>query len=225
MRIHTKRLFLWIFLLIVIGFLAFFGIELQDREPIIRTFDDCVIAGKRVIESIPRRCEISEGQFIVDIKGVTRGDVGEIGTCSAYVFENYKVDDFLKGVAVVDYRTYPGEKKEELSSDVKSVIEKEVAKGSNFSGYYIVPSWSCGSLCQESAIIDGRTGKILIFGFASQYGVEIKKDSKLFVVNPKKNIPPESEMGSGEHEALTRSYYVLENDRFNLLCREYVYKK
>jgi len=225
MRIHTKRLFLWVFLLVVIGFLAFFGIELQNREPIIRTFDDCVIAGKRVVESIPRRCEISEGQFIVDIKGVTRGDVGEVGTCSTYVFENYTVDNFLKGSAVIDYGTYPGEKKEELSNDVKSVIAKEVARGPNFSGYYVVPSWGCGTLCQESAIINGKTGKILIFGFASQYGIEIKKDSKLFIVNPKKNIPSENQVSSEERSTLTRSYYVLENDRFNLLCREFVYKK
>ena len=30
---------------------------------------------KQLMNPIPRRCEISEGQFIVDIKGITRGDV------------------------------------------------------------------------------------------------------------------------------------------------------
>jgi len=209
MRIQTKRLFLWVFVLIIVGFLAFFGIEYKKVTPIIRTFDDCVLAGKTVVESVPRRCEIIDGQFIVDIKGITKGDIGEKGRCAAHTFEKYKINDALKTLAIVDYETYPEAKK------FRTEIEKAIENGPNFSGFYVVPSWSCGMACQESTIIDGRTGKILIFGIVSQYGVGTKKDSRLFIVNPVDAI-----LTKAGTEAPVTSYYIFENNALSLLCRE-----
>jgi hypothetical protein len=219
MRIQTKKLFLWVFVLIVVGILAFFGIEYQKRTPIIRTFDDCVLAGKKVVESVPRRCEITDGQFIIDIKGIIKGDIGENGKCGTYAFENYTTNGVLRTLPLVSYETYPEAKKFEAE------IEKEIGNGPNFSGYYVVPNWSCGASCQESTIIDGRTGKILIFGIVSQYGVKTKKDSKLLVVNPIENIPIGAGINDEERRSLTTSYYVFENDTLTLLCRENTYAK
>jgi len=225
MRIQTKRLLLWVVVLIIIGVVAFFGIEYQKSTPIIRTFDDCVIAGKAVINSVPQRCEISSGQFIVDIKGIVGGEIGGNGTCGSYTFENYKIDDALKTRVLVDYTTYPNGKKEELSDTVKKIIEESIRNGPNFSGYYFASSWNCGASCQESVIIDGRTGKFLITGVVSKYGIDTKKDSKLFIVNPIKNIPTDITAGEDERASLITSYYTLESDGLNLICRERTYKK
>ncbi|MFA5870931.1 MAG: hypothetical protein WC842_03540 [Candidatus Paceibacterota bacterium] len=219
MRVQTKKLILWFFVLFIVGILAFFGIEYKKETPIIRTFDDCVFAGKRVVESVPRRCEIIDGQFIVDIKGINKGDAGEKGRCASYTFEKYKTNETLKTLPFVNYETYSEAK------NFEGEIENEIENGPNFSGYYVVPTWSCGVACKESAIIDGRTGKILIFGITSQYGVETKKDSTLFVVNSAKNIPIEEGIGDEGRAALFTSYYVLENNALMLLCRENAYAK
>jgi hypothetical protein len=219
MRTQTKKLILWFFVLFIIGVSAFFGIEYKKRTPIIRTFDDCVLAGKRVVESVPRRCEIIDGQFIVDIKGINKGDTGEKGRCASYTFEKYKTNETLKTLPFVNYETYSAAKK------FGEEIEKEIERGPNFSGYYVVPSWSCGTACQESAIIDGRTGKILIFGMTSQYGVKTKKDSTLFIVNPAENIPIEKGVNNEGRATLVTSYYTFENNALSLLCRENAYAK
>ena len=212
MRIATKRMIYWIFVLIVVGVAAFLGIENQNKPVIIRNFEECVLAGKPVIDSVPKRCEISEGQFIVDVAGIQKGDIGTKGSCDSYVFDSYLTDEKSEKEASVNFESYPDSKK------FKTVIERAVSEGVNFSGHYTVASWGCGTSCQESAIIDMETGDVLIFGITSQYGIKTRKDSRLLVVNPKENIP--DGMGDVGGDAIITSYYTLENNALVLLCRE-----
>jgi len=212
MRIETKKLTLWIFVLLVIGFAAFFAIEYQNKPVVIKNFDDCVRAGKTVIDSVPRRCEISKDQFIVDIAGITKGDTGEKGRCDSYVFSSYPAGEVEKIKASVDYNSYADAKK------YKTAIDTAFSLGPNFSGHYVVASWGCGTTCQESTIIDGNTGKILVFGIVSEYGIETEVDSRLLVVNPKKNIP--EVLTTEEQKTLITNFYTLENNALVLLCRE-----
>lgn len=212
MRIETKKLTLWIFVLLIVGFGAFYAIEYQNKPVVIKNFDDCVRAGKMVIDSVPRRCEISNGQFIVDIAGITKGDTGEKGRCNSYVFSSYPAREVEKIKTSVDYNSYEDAKK------YKTAIDAAFSLGPNFSGHYVVASWGCGATCQESTIIDADTGKILVFGIVSEYGIETKADSKLLVVNPKKNIP--EALSAEEQKTLITSFYTLDNDALVLLCRE-----
>ena len=224
MQIQTKKFFLWVFLLIGIGILAFVGIEYQKNVPIIRTFEDCVRAGKPVLHSTPQRCEISDGQFIVDIRGLVTGEIGKRGTCSSYTFEKYITEDILNTRPHVDYTTYPGQKENKIFSDeIKQAIQKRVQEGVNFSGHYLVPSWSCGDTCWESVVIDGRTGKFLITGIISKYGVETRNNSRLLIMDPPR-ASSDITINEEEQEQSVTSYYILENDALNLVCREYTYK-
>jgi hypothetical protein len=201
-----------VFVLVFIGILAFLGIEYQNKPVLIRNFEECVLAGKPVINSVPKRCEVSKDQFIVDIAGIQKGDIGKKGLCDSYVFNKYRITEVFEDVVPVNFDSYPDSKK------FKTAIQSAVAGGPNFSGHYTVASWGCGTSCQENAIIDMKTGDILVFGIASQYGVSTKRDSKLFIVNPRENIP--DYVTKEEKNTLTTSFYILENNALVLLCRE-----
>lgn len=53
----------------------------------------------------------------------------------------------------------------------------------NFAGHYSFISWGCGSPCQNSLVIDRKTGKIYDSPGAS-LGYEFRVNSKLLIVNP-----------------------------------------
>lgn len=56
----------------------------------------------------------------------------------------------------------------------------------NFAGHYCFVWWGCGSPCQQSAIIDLKTGYIYD-GLSAGSGYKFKKDSRMVVVNPPPN--------------------------------------
>src|SRR5438105_1150903 len=43
--------------------------------------------------------------------------------------------------------------------------------GPNFAGHYTVVTWGCGTECQMHAILDGRTGQFISFGYGSSMGL------------------------------------------------------
>lgn len=53
----------------------------------------------------------------------------------------------------------------------------------NFAGNYCFVDWGCGSGCQQSAVIDARTG-IIYKGPDASLGYDFKTDSRLLIVNP-----------------------------------------
>jgi len=138
-------------------------------------------------------------------------------------FEQYKVGDIFQGT--------PSEPNFESRPEAKTFITRisEGAKeGPNFAGHYTVVSWGCGTSCQSSAVLDAKTGDIVVYGILSVYGLSYELNSSLLVVNPRENIPDlllkDLEYYSGEHYPLGSTpggadYYVLENNELKYLDR------
>lgn len=80
----------------------------------------------------------------------------------------------------------------------RTAISKDVSRGVNFAGKYVVSTWGCGEACVGSAVVNADTGKILMYGLqASSYDFAV--DSRLLQV--------------GE-----TGYYSLEDDELQQLC-------
>lgn len=137
--------------------------------------------------------------------------------CTNYSFERYKMgDNELKTDTIADWD-------QKFNSSTVPVYEKraKIAIGYfagevNFAGHFMVVSTDCGSKCQEHAVIDALTGRILKSGIISQYGVEYKLNSRVFVVNPYRAIL------EPEPNNIATQYYVLEeknnNSNLKLVC-------
>ncbi|HBG69225.1 MAG: hypothetical protein A2W93_04205 [Bacteroidetes bacterium GWF2_43_63] len=66
---------------------------------------------------------------------------------------------------------------------IKNGCEDE---GVNFAGHYTIVTWGCGSSCQQMAIVDRITGKIIYsqLPFMNNYsGSEFRKDSRMLIIN------------------------------------------
>lgn len=212
MKLEAKKLSIWVIILLIIGVAAFFAIQYQNKSVVIRNFDDCVRAGKLVVDSVPRRCEISKDQFIVDVTELTSGNTGMSGQCKSYTFDAYPVEISRNLAKSVDYSSRTEAERN------KTIIDEAFKKGPNFSGHYVIASWGCGTACQESAIINASDGKILVFGIISEYGVQTRVNSKLLVINPKENLP--DNLTEEEQKTLVTNFYTLDNNALVLLCRE-----
>lgn len=86
-------------------------------------------------------------------------------------------------------------------------------RGMNYAGHYVVAEWGCGSNCQNHAIVNAKTGRIVAFGLYSSYGVEFAKTSRLIVFNPRTG----GTNNSGASSTRT-AYYVMQNDRLVPIC-------
>ncbi len=116
------------------------------------------------------------------------------------------------------------------TQEFKADIEKGIAEGANFAGKYSVTQWSCGEGCQNHAIVNVETGKIIAFGPRSKAGVGIAPESPILIVNPEENFPSPGEIQKASFETLlslsdlTREYYVLEGEgdsaRLQKMCTE-----
>lgn len=135
-------------------------------------------------------------------------DTVEAEKCTAHSFERYKMDakDVYTGTTLADWDTVYNS-----STYPNYELRKKIAAGYfggevNFAGHFVVVSWSCGKKCQEHAVVDMLTGRIVKTGLTSQYGIEFKLNSLALVTNPYRDIlEPEP------HSFATR-YYVL-NDK------------
>ncbi len=89
----------------------------------------------------------------------------------------------------------------------RSVLEEGFTVGPNFAGAYTVVTWGCGTLCQQSAIIDARTGEVLQTGILSSFGVAYATSSKLFAVNPRDRLD-----ASPNAPQVASDYYIFEDN-------------
>lgn len=91
-------------------------------------------------------------------------------------------------IARVDFSSWPD------ASKYKTAITKDMARGVNFAGSYVVSTWGCGrrkgDVCVGHAVIDAKTGKILLYDVVGNRTGEFSLDSNVFSV----------ELQSGEYE-------------------------
>lgn len=78
-------------------------------------------------------------------------------------------------IASVDFSSWPG------SAAYRTAITKDVVRGVNFAGAYVVSTWGCGrkkgDACVGHAIIDARTGKILLYGAIGKQTADFSLES------------------------------------------------
>lgn len=95
--------------------------------------------------------------------------------------EEIKSEEMYKGrIASVDFSSWPEARK------YKTAIEKDVARGVNFAGSYIVATWGCGTKrtpCVGHAVIDAQTGKILLYKEDAKRTGEFSRDTSSLVLN------------------------------------------
>ncbi len=128
--------------------------------------------------------------------------------CTVYSFEKYKIAPSqiqTVGMAVWDTpyntSTYP-------NYDLRAKIATGYFSGEiNFGGHFTVISWECGKKCQEHAVVDGKTGRIIKTGLRTEYGTEFKLNSMVLVLNPYNAIL------APDPQELVTSYYVIDESQ------------
>ena len=126
----------------------------------------------------------------------------------AALFKEESVEMFEGTPAVVDFTTLPEAK------TYYTMITKSVASGSNFAGHFTLAHWGCGTDCFSYAIIDTKTGEIIIYSGANvnyhlgDYGL----NSRILILEP---------VYAGQEK---KYYKVIENQDNNslleLVCTE-----
>lgn len=138
------------------------------------------------------------------------GEKEEVKTL--YTFKDFANVESFGGIpAAVQFATW----KEAVN--FKTALTKGAKNGPNFAGYFTVISWGCGTGCQNSAVVNAKTGQIIAFGIPSQVGLGYSKESRLLIVNPKERIVAEQNLLP---EGLETDYYELKNDALVYLNSE-----
>lgn len=122
-------------------------------------------------------------------------------------FEDYPVrieDQYSKNPVSVNF---VGSK---LDGNYQTMIRKSMARGVNFAGQYVIVEWGCGVSCQNHALINAKTGKIVASGLESSYGAEFKKDSTLLIINPRAD--------TWDGLKIKPTYYSIEDGKLVSVC-------
>jgi hypothetical protein len=131
---------------------------------------------------------------VVAVAQASTGERQPVGSCSSTPsFDDYQTNQSFNGRAKVDFST------NEAATHYRTAITKDVTRGVNFAGKYVVSTWGCGEGCQGSAVINGETGKILSYGMTST-GYEFDVNSRLL-------------------DAEKEGYFVVEDDSLKELCK------
>jgi hypothetical protein len=81
-------------------------------------------------------------------------------------------------------------------------LRRGAAKGPNFAGHYTVVSWDLENGFKQFAVVDARTGRV-VMGHYISYGMAHRLDSSLLVTDPvdqwRKVYGPESKDPAGAH--------------------------
>ncbi|MCX6713069.1 MAG: hypothetical protein NTY66_02580 [Candidatus Vogelbacteria bacterium] len=96
----------------------------------------------------------------------------------------------------------------------RAFIRSATLRGVNFAGKYIVAEWGCGTDCQNHAIVNATTGKLIAFGLRSAYGVEFYKNSRLIAFNPNRGL----EEGTYSAPLARTQFYSIENGKLIPVC-------
>lgn len=92
-----------------------------------------------------------------------------------------KMEEYTGRIASVDFSSWPD------ASKYKTAITKDVARGTNFAGSYVVSTWGCAknrraAACVGHAIVDARTGEIVLYDVIGKRTGDFSLDSNMFSV-------------------------------------------
>lgn len=126
--------------------------------------------------------ELAQGEDGGDEEGEEEGE-RRGGTSSAQTSACIERDmrKYTGKIASVDFSSWPD------ASKYKTAITKDVARGVNFAGSYVVSTWGCtknrrAAACVGHAIVDARTGEIVLYDVVGKRTGEFSVDSNMFSV-------------------------------------------
>lgn len=134
-------------------------------------------------------------------------------------FHDYSVmlgEDLVKSVAI-NFNSNP-----EIDK-YRQALDNIQIPDTNFAYSYRIFTIGCGTECHEVVVIDSSNGNIYFPKIISRVGIDFASDSKLLVVNPPKDIyevygnDPKDWPSDYLGEDLRTSFYVWENNQFNLI--------
>lgn len=122
-----------------------------------------------------------EGEELVQEEGVGDEAGVEEDEGQAKVCTERKTEEYSGRIAEVDFSSWPD------ASKYKTAITKDIAQGANFSGSYAVSTWGCAknrraSACVGHAIVDVRTGEIVLYDVVGKRAGDFSLDSNMFSV-------------------------------------------
>lgn len=120
-----------------------------------------------------------------------------------YDFDNYSISIEKFTISKKDLIFTKG------TAKFKTIIKKALKEDLNFAGHCIFLFWGCGTCCQQSAIIDTKTKKV-VPGPNSVTGFICFPNSRLLIANPK-----DSEIGDFVLKKM--EIYIWENDTLKLI--------
>lgn len=100
-------------------------------------------------------------------------------TTKTPMFEEYPAKTVsIQEICKVDWASHPDAK------IFRTRLREAIGQKPDFAGYYKVATWGCGTMCQTTALIDARDGKVYFAPFTSLLGVEHRTNSRLLIENP-----------------------------------------
>lgn len=96
-------------------------------------------------------------------------------------------------------------------------ITEAVSAGPNFAGHFAIATWGCGTSCQDHAIIDVKTGRVVAYGLPSELGISYALNNRILLTNPKSSLPRPNEISAAKEEDLTLSFARIPREYYELV--------
>lgn len=124
-------------------------------------------------------------------------------------FRQYLTDDWKGGHAAPVLNT-PGKRM------FRTMIRYGAKTGDAFANHYRVAAWGCGTGCVDGALVDTRSGEVILLP-QMDLGYEVKPDSRLLIVSPFGAHETVAERKTMAENVLP-TYYVLQGRRLQQIC-------
>ncbi|MDP2705410.1 MAG: hypothetical protein U1D31_00920 [Patescibacteria group bacterium] len=96
-------------------------------------------------------------------------------------------------------------------------ITEALAAGPGFAGHFAIATWGCGTSCQDHAIVDVKTGRIVAYGLPSELGISFALNSRILVTNPASSLPRPNEINATTEEDLAQSFARIPREYYELV--------
>ncbi|MDH3232234.1 MAG: hypothetical protein OEQ29_01815 [Alphaproteobacteria bacterium] len=131
------------------------------------------------------------------------GTAGVSAQSSGALFAKYPVKQVYKGKPVpVNLKSHKS------ARNFRTRLRAAARQGAKFAGRLSVAIWGCGTSCQQIALIDARSGRV-VFGPTASHGARYRLTSRLMIVNAEEDIREAWEGQGLKRPAWAKTEYYL----------------
>ena len=141
--------------------------------------------------------------FTLAAMALALGAAPAVAQSSAALLAKYPVKQVYKGKpARVNLKSHKS------ARSFRTRLRAAARQGPKFAGRMAVAMWGCGTSCQQLALIDARTGRV-VFGPTASHGARYRLKSRLLTVNAEEDIREAWEANGLKRPAWAKTeYYV-----------------